>query len=363
MNQPVSCTTLIAFVFSLASVTAVAQTERKLELQTDDGLIDVPLADGAPLQILSNGDISATAVSGFSCPTGGASCDDVRVSLDTGNGGSFTLTPNPVELGRSVTINWKGIGAWQCEGSGLPGTTWDGENPKQPTGQQSVKTDGLVAGNSYPVELTCSNGPVSDVRTISLAIEEDTGPEAPVGCEEVGELGDFADWAPASSILRNDSTHDPEVFADIFNEPFPGTTNTAHMEIRKGRYASIQFTTPSMTSSDSGQFNSEAAGQIYPGGDRRLVAISRCPGVFNPPDLEDEDCIKSLGITQGFYWFGPDHPDDAFRCTLQSNTTYYLNILYSQSAVGTYPPKQAECESGETVCGSLLYHTSNLQSN
>lgn len=359
MKQHFRLTALIVFVFLLASVSTVTQAQRTLELQTDDGQIDVPLEEGIPMRILSDGDVSATAAAGFSCPTDGPTCEDVQVSLSTTVGGSFTLTPNPIEVGSNLSINWTGVGAWECQGAGLPGTTWDSNNPKPPSGQQSVGTGELVAGNSYSVELTCSNGPVTDMRSITLDVEEDT---APAGCEGVAELGDFQGWTPAGSILWNDSTHDPGKFADIFKAPFPGTTNSAHLSIRKGEYAAIKFTTPSgMLSTDSGQFNSESAGQIYPGGDRRLVSISRCPGVFDPAAMEDDDCIRSLGITQGFYWFGPDHPDDDFRCTLQSDTTYYLNILYSQSAVGDFPPVQAPCESGQTHCNSLKYHGSNLQ--
>lgn len=355
-------TALTALVLTLASLPAMAQTQRNLELQTDEGQIDVPLEDGVPLRILSNGDISATAVPGFSCPTGGASCDDVQVSLAGADGGVFTVSPNPVQQGGSVTMNWNGIGAWECQGTGLTGTTWNSVNPKQPRGQQSVSTGDLQAGTSYPVELTCSNGPVTDTGIVSLTVEEDTVIE-PEGCENVPELREFTGWAAATSILYNNSSHNPGVFADIYNAPFPGTTNTAHLNILKGRYAAIQFTTPStLGSGDEGNFNSENASQVYPNGDTRIVSITRCPGVFDPQYVEDSDCIKSLGISDALKWVGPNHPESGFRCNLQAGTTYFLNMIYSRSALGNFPPTQAPCESGQTHCGSLSTHFSNLQS-
>lgn len=362
MKQQVRCTALLTFVFSLASMSAMAQNDRTLELQTDEGQIDIPLEESVPLRLLGDGDVTATALSGFTCPTDGPSCEDVQVSLGATDGGGFAVSPNPVELGSNVSINWTGVGAWECEGTGLPGTTWNSDNPKQPTGQQSVNTGALQADQSYPLEVICSNGPVTDSRTISLAVDEDTGPPPPQGCEDVPALGDSAGWAPASSILRNNSTHDPEVFEDIFGEPFPGTTNTAHFEIRKGQYAAIRFRTPEvLDSTEFGQFNSVSAGQVYPGGDRRLVSISQCPGVFDPQYLADDDCIQSLNLTTPMYWRGPNSSDAAFRCNLEPDTTYYLNFIYSRSDVGDFPPEQAPCEAGETHCGSLMYHSSTLQ--
>ena len=362
MKQQVSCTALLTLVFSLAPMSAMAQNERTLELQTDDGQIDVPLQDGVPLRILSDGDIAATALSGFSCPTDGPSCEDVEVSLSANDGGQFAVNPNPVEVGSNVSIDWVGIGAWECEGSGLPGTTWNSNNPKQPAGQQSVNTGALQANQSYPLEVVCSNGPVTASRTISLLVEEDTGAPPPEGCEDVPALGDFAGWAPADGIVRDDSTHDPSDFADIFNGPFPGTSNTVHVEMRKGRYAAIGFTTPStLNSSDFGNFNSENAGQIFPNGDTRLVSITKCPGVFDPQYIDDpDDCIDSELMTDTFRWVGPNHPNSSFLCNLEPSTTYFFNFIYSNSAVGDFPPEQATCEPGETSCGSLLTHFSNL---
>jgi len=360
MKQQFRSTALIAIVFSLASVSATAQNERTLELQTDDGQIDVPLEDGVPMRILSNGDISASAIPGFSCPTDGASCDDVQVSLASADGGALTVSPNPVTQGNNVSIGWTGVGAWECEGAGLSGTTWNSANPKQASGQQSVNTGPLQAGTTHPVEVICANGPVTDTRTVMLTVEEDTIIDPP-GCEDVPELREFQDWTLADGILRNDDTHDPNVFADIFNAPFPGTSNTAHIEIRKGRYAAIRFTTPSgLNASHQGQFNSENAGQIFPNGDKRIVSITKCPGVFDPQFVEQSACIQSLNMTNEHRWVGPGHPDSGFRCELQADTTYYLNIVFSRSELGDFPPLQAPCESGETVCGGLMRSSSNL---
>ncbi len=359
MKQITRSTAMIALTLSLAAGPAMAQSQdRTLELQTDDGLIQIPLDTSVPMKLLSEGDVSATAKAGFACPTGGASCDDVQVSMSTSNGGAFTVSPGTVSHGSNVNIQWDSRGAWSCEGSGLPGTAWNNSNPKQPGGSQSVNTGPLTPGTTYQVEVNCSNGPVSDSRTLALTVTEDTVP-VPAGCEGVPALSSYPGWSEATSILYNNSTHNPRVFADIFNQPFPGTPNTAILHMQKGRYAAIRFTTPSdLNHTNRGQFNGESAGQVYPfGGDQMIFSIASCPGVFDPQYVDQADkCLKKVNVSTPFYWAGPGHPYAQYDCELQPNTTYYLNILYSQSPAGTMPPVQAPC-GGRSSCGSLRYHS------
>ncbi len=355
MKQNFRSTILIALVFSLAAVPAMAQTERTLELQTDDGQIDVPLEDGVPLRILSNGDISATAQAGFSCPTGGASCDDVQVSLNS-NGGSFTLSPTTVTQGSNVSIQWNGAGAWECQGSGLPGTSWNSVNPKQPSGSQNVGTSALTAGNSYQVEVTCSNGPVTDSRIRTLTVQEDTIPD-PEGCEDVAELSDFPDWAEATDALYGSGVVNPSTWSAVFGDSFP-EGGTFHLQLTKGEYAAMRFTTPAnLNSLSAGSINSEISStSSQSGAGPRMISITTCPGVFDPQEISDSDCLAAnVGSGESFKWTGPGHQFAFFQCELQPNTTYYLNMLFSDSDAGTLPPEQATCRrTSDTACSLIL---------
>jgi len=358
MKQTFRSNVLLALVLALASATAIAQTERTIEIQTDEGQLDVPLDDGVPLRILTDGDISATAIQGFSCSSGGATCDDVQVSMSSADGGSFTLSPNPVNQGSNVSIGWSGTGAWECTGTGLPGTTWNNQNPKQPSGQQSVGTGPLTAGTSYDVEVTCSNGPVTDTRVLSLTVEEDTIPD-PEGCENVPELSDYAGWSEATNVGYDDDFLDPGQWATVFGNPFPGG-GQVRFELTKGQYAAMAFTTPSnLNSNDQGRVGSAEAAGGSSGTGVRMMSISRCPGVFDPEYIEDPGCLKTnMGSGTEFNWYGPNHEWADFPgfCELQADTTYYMNVIFSDSSAGTIPPEQDECRSaGETACS--LYMT------
>jgi hypothetical protein len=358
MKQTFRSNVLLALVLALASATAIAQNERTIEIQTDEGQLDVPLDDGVPLRILTDGDISATAISGFSCSSGGATCDDVQVSMSSSDGGSFTVTPNPVTQGNNVNIGWSGTGAWECSGAGLPGTTWNNQNPKQPSGQQSVGTGSLTAGTSYDVEVTCSNGPVTDSRTLSLTVEEDTIPD-PEGCENVPELSDYPEWDVAFDVLYGSGTIVPNTWENVFGNPFP-EGGQIRFELAKGRYAAMAFTTPAdLSSIDQGRIASaeSAGGSSGPG--PRMMSITPCPGVFDPQHVEDPACLKAnMGSGTEFNWYGPNHEWADFPgfCELQADTTYYLNVIFSDSSAGTLPPAQDECRSaGDTACN--LYMT------
>lgn len=341
----------IALILSLAVGPALAQgQQRTLELQTDDGLIEIPLDSSVPMKLLSEGDISATAEAGFACPTDGASCDDVQVSLDT-----LIVSPDTVSHGSNVNIQWGSQGAWTCQGSGLPGTVWNSGNPKDPTDSQSVNTGDLDPGTSYQVEITCSNGPISASLTRTLTVTEDSVP-VPAGCENVPPLSDYPEWTEASDVRYGTPVVNPATWVSVFGREFP-KGGTFHFELTKGEYAAMKITTPAyLSSSSSGQINAEIKGtSSYSGAGPRMVSITPCPGVFDPQEISDPKCLKAAGSTDSFYWVGPGHPYSSFQCELQPNTTYYVNMLFSGSSAGTMPPVQSDCRySSDAACSLLL---------
>lgn len=86
-----------------------------------------------------------------------------------------------------------------------------------------------------------------------------------------------------------------------------------------------------------------------------MMTISRCPGAFRQSDLEDPDCyFAQLPVETQVPWVGPGHAWKSFRCELQPDTVYYVNMLFSESPAGTVPPVQSDCRSsGETHCGLM----------
>ena len=120
--------------FASALVLAVLVCQQPVTAQTtieldQDGnpFLSIPLDDSQPVTIdPETGELRATAASGFSCSTGG--CEDVQVSFASADGGFFLVdgdTSTSVPETGSVTFDWGARGAWECQGTGLPGTNWN----------------------------------------------------------------------------------------------------------------------------------------------------------------------------------------------------------------------------------------------
>ena len=80
-----------------------------------------------------------------------------------GGNGALIVSPTTIGQGSNVQVTWDSRGAWECSGTGLPGTSWNTNNPKAPSGSVFVDTDNVPL-DTYTVELTCVNGPVNDSR-------------------------------------------------------------------------------------------------------------------------------------------------------------------------------------------------------
>lgn len=348
-------TTAIASLALLATAGVQAQS-RNLELQTSEGQLTVPLDDNAGVRILSDGDISATATSEFSCQQG-ASCDDVQVSM-AGNNGALVVSPTTVAQGSTFQVTWDSRGAWQCNGTGLAGTTWNSSNPKPPEGSAFVGTTNVPLG-TYTLELTCENGPVTDTLTVPITVDEQSsggGPgdiELPAVCDDVAELRDFTGWSQTTDAIPPFGNSETQTFATYLGN-WPGSGAGVDVGIPKNEYAALVFQTGDLDSGSTGQFNREAVtptNDAIIGGGSHIVSFSRCPGDFNPnsPAVPSSACvIQASANFIAVQWGGPG---SGRACTLQPNTQYFMNIVYTSSTVGTLPPVQAPC-GGEPRCGN-----------
>lgn len=110
---------------------------------------------------------------------------------------------------------------------------------------------------------------------------------------------------------------------DALGMPFPRDTGSAkRLRTRRGEYLVLAFDT-SDVDAVSGLFDTDNP-QITTHTGSKLMAISRCPGDFRPS--EDPDCVRSTGVASGLRWGFEDAP---FRCRLERDQRYYLNILFT----------------------------------
>lgn len=318
---------------------------RALELDTSEGVLVIPLADGSLLELLPDGGVTATAIDSFACGEETASCEDVEVSMLEIDGGSLSLSRSQVPQGQSFQATWSSRGAWECVGSGLPGSEWNTSNPKEPSGTQTVSTGGVSPGH-YALELVCQNGPETASRTVSLTVQD----PSPDVCSGVTELRDFSGWSVATDARPPFGSNELQTFSNFFGS-WPGSGNNNPIGIRKNQYLALPFTTGTLGSSSGGQFNRE---QIPPtwesqvGTGKVIVSFSLCPGDFDPASDANACVMEASSNIFALRWGGPG---SGRACELQSNTDYFMNVLYAASAIGTLPPTQADCQ-GKPRCGA-----------
>jgi len=81
---------------------------------------------------------------------------------------AFNVNPATLIRGDDLTISWTGTEGLVCSGSGLPGTTWDGDG-KAASGTQLVNTEPLEPDN-YLVALSCERRGIVIERTVEVTV-------------------------------------------------------------------------------------------------------------------------------------------------------------------------------------------------
>ena len=339
LRSAVRC--LPAAALALFAAQAVAQSQ-SIILNTSPTPTEIELLDGTDVNLDPiSGDLSATPLDPAAC-SATTDCSDVQVSI-TG----FTVSPTTVTQGESVSVNWNGRGAWQCEGSGLTGTTWNGT--KLPSGSQAVSTAPLAPNTTYDVTLDCSNGPVTDTASVSLTVNEGSGgggvPQFCIDDDRVPPAGLSQD----TQILDGSSTI-TETWPQLFGQPFP-QGNGRDMAIQNGRYAQLEFNTDGLSTGVSGRLTFDILQTFVPSG-QKIISLSQCPGDFT--DLNDSNCKKFVG--QGSLRWAINS-GGGFDCILSPNTTYYLNILYTDDDDPPYDDWACTGASNPTaasLCGDII---------
>ena len=357
---------LFATIFCLLLAPMTNAQEKKLILVfPDETEEEILIEDGSLFEIFTTGDMRARATSEWSCEGGEPeqcpecpSCDDVEVSMQNNNG-SFAVSPVTVTQGGNVSFNWTSRGAWSCQGGGLPNTDWNSFEGGPSGTRSGVSTSGLAIGKHWP-SIECCNGPECDSRQVELdVVEAETAPE---GCEgrSITHLARASRCVWGS--INPDTSVDCSRWASFFGTSFPGGSSSVSFYQEPDQYLALEFNSGNLSPSASGGVITEVAQHGFPstfqGGDM-IWTISTCPGDFNETAILAElgtGCYRQGGSSTRVRWEG-SADNSAGRCTLQPDTRYFLNIVYTDSASGTSVSDiNWACTGGSTNCGRNLEH-------
>ncbi len=352
---------LFTICFALVLSVSVSAEDKVLTLKTtDDGEIQIPLKES--LEILATGQLRATAKDDFICDSGPdaceecPSCEDVQVSMAAGDGGSFSASPEVVSEGGDVTFRWASKGAWSCEGENLTGTDWEGYNGG-PAGTTTVSVAGLSVGTLHKPCISCCNGPNCDSLCTTFEIDEEAEPEpVPEGCE--GRTPAGMDRALTHCDWDNRGSADCTTWKGLFGREF-GLTKSTQTKFyqRPNEYIAIQFNSGDYPVDAHGRLSGESP-QYGVETSEVMMTISKCPGDFDADAIAAEmenNCYRKGRASTEMWWQG-ETKNFSSMCTLDRNTTYYLNILYTDSEAGTPPDRLNWACAGDPgqTCGRAL---------
>jgi len=270
---------------------------------------------------------------------------------------SFTVNGNPsattVDEGEAVTVGWDSVNTNGCSAGGTL-QSWANQGSLTSSGSIPVSTSGLADGN-YSLTLNCASGQGSIAASnnpLTILVQNSSVSGAcdtrlpPAGMQRATQIN--ADFPSANAFF----------FAEVFGGPFPGNFNSIRIRIPATDYAAMQFTTGDHPADALGEMQVVPVNLPNTGTNSKLWSISQCPGDFRPFVLDDEmgpGCVS--GPTQGAFRFGgTNYRNDSGRCALEPNTTYYLNVFYTDDA----PPateqahSQLNVDCSEFFCGDSM---------
>jgi len=371
---------LLVLSLCLTGVVAMAQGDetRWLILNTSPEPTLIELTGS--LRINEDGDMEATPVDPAACtgdPNSDLDCDDVEVASPTfrvNNSTSATVTDDS-----ALQFSWNSQGAWSCDGGGdLP--NWNAReglparSADATVGQRTLSASGLASETPYQATLTCSNGPVDIVESVSITINE-SGADLPEECSSPSRQPP-AGWTRLTSGNQNcvwrstggfDTSKDCSFWTKqdqqenqigIWNSGVLGTSgNTRRFALRSANaqdYIAIEFDTSGLSTTDWGQFNLNTATGLT--SRKNIMSISKCPGDFNYDAIQAETgCIRS-SYTGSLFWSGGS-PN--VGCELEPGKTYYWNIIYTNTepgpgVTGQNIEPEPDCAQSTTRCGHVF---------
>lgn len=289
-----------------------------------DVVVDGQVIDSADISSISidpvSGDINVTAGGLYTVTRDSEPPSGPNVVIN-----SFTASSNTILEGQSVTISWTTTDADSCTPSG-GGGGWSSQSISLPSGVSSSLT--IATAGNYTFRLDCQNAtPSSTFRTVTVQVNSDTEPPEPSNCTAPTINGSVATWA------------------DIFNTQWPDPRLTEQIvAIPRSGYLAIEFNTGNVQ--EDGGFTTITHTSTS---GNRLGSISECPGDFSealPGSVFS--CTELMYIGGGVGWNSFTSPKSGF-CNLQPNTTYYLNLTFTDGESSTTD----RCEASSS-CRTIL---------
>lgn len=378
MNFPLSMRRASAVAASLVFATAAfAQSNSPtLILKTENGDTLIELQGDVDLR--SDGNVVIEPLDPQAC-AGTVSCDDVSVddpnfrgSVLSG-GASNNVTVNE---GGNVDFSWRSRGAYDCvPGGDLPG--WSGRTlgPDSAYETTTNRRVNLPTGSSenspYTAELVCENGPVQSnngaASVVNVTVNPPSDPDPIEGCEgrEPPPGWNRMSTGNNSCVYSSGflSSRDCRVWNPGIWQNDPGGSQGVTQRLVSNRnnptsYIAIEFNTDDLGPTELRRISVDSGGNPLRV-TRVIYSISSCPGDFNREAIEEETgCYGAPGQLAPIRYGGAQSGLD---CSLESGRTYFLNIISTESPLGT-PTDEIEphpqCTSS-ALCG-LLYTPRNL---
>jgi hypothetical protein len=231
---------------------------------------------------------------------------------------SFSAAPSTVVVNELTTLNWTTQNATSCTPSrGAAG--WNTKTIAVPNGSASFR---IANANTYTFTLTCTGTSGDEaVRNLTVTVNEPAPDPKTTVCETSPLAGVNDTWVNFWGV----------------NFPNPGYANKNDIIPRSG-YVSYEFNTGTVI--DSGLI--VTVGNTLTSG-VRLGAISECPGQFDVA----RECDHVWGLGGGISWATNGKTG---ACQLKSNTTYYLNLTFTNG----FDPTTSTCTTSN--CVATLQH-------
>ena len=314
-------------------------------------------------------------VEGEPGPDPEACVDSIQVDTPT-----FTVSPTSVQPGGTFQMTWSSRGAYECEGQGtLAG--WSGRSNL--FSHSSLHTTAAprtvtVSVDADPGQVTasiiCRNGERQEqslVRTVTIN-EPTTDPDPqPTACDHE-DRSMPSNWLRLTTGINScfwnggifQSGYDCSFWtrppgsdpSGIWGTPFwQSTGNTRRLATNRRaarEYVAIQIDTTGLPGNYVGRMLAESAGSMFRTA-RTIYSISECPGDFSTQAV----CTNNISVGVPFGGSNTDRD-----CALEAGRIYYLNLVASESPVGTPGADiQPSCNfaTSNTACG-WVYDISNF---
>ena len=248
----------------------------------------------------TNGDIAITTTGGYTVTNDGGGGGGTPDPVPTIN--SFTASATNVTVGDTITTSWTTTDASSCVGVNGYGN-WNGANLAVPNGTSAPIL--MDTAGTYTFRITCQNTGGTRSRSVSVVVEPETVTQ---DCSNVSLSGEVLSW----NEVFGTSWPNPRYWEDIVTIPRSG-------------YLAIEFNTGNVVE-DGGWLTIKHTSTSG----IRLGSISPCPGDFSNylPDGANI-CTQAWGLSGSIQWSTEGAAAYANECSLQPNTTYYLNMTFT----------------------------------